>query len=45
LEVKPDRANGMRNLTFFAPETIDTLSLPVTWISSGEFIVGFCDVV
>ncbi len=44
-EVKPDRPNGMRNLTFFAPETIDNLSLPVTCISSGELLVGFCDVV
>ncbi len=41
-EVIPDRANGIINLTFFGPETIDTLfSFPVRRISSA----GFCDAV
>lgn len=45
-EVIPDRPNGIRNVTFFGTETIDSLlSFPATHISSVELIVEFGDVV
>jgi hypothetical protein len=43
-EVRPDRPRGMRNLTFFGAETIDTPSFVAVRVSSVELVVAVCDV-